>query len=42
MGVRPVLLVAFWALEAPDGIEAPPLSEAQVEAILGRLKGRVG
>jgi len=38
MGLAGARLVPCWALEAPEIIEAPPLSEAQVEAILARLR----
>ena len=34
-------LVALWALEGPDDEGAPPLTDAQVDAILARLRARL-
>ena len=35
-------LMAVWALDAPAEAEPPPLTEEAVDAILVRLRGRVG
>ena len=42
MDLASARLVAVWAVVGPVAVEAPPLSEVQVNAILAQRRGRVG